>query len=65
MKELDIRTIMNQLGFLPFQVERWHQMEQKLISQSPEFASAPIDNCPAPPSVHNTPIFAASEPIGV
>jgi hypothetical protein len=63
MKEIEIGTIMNQLGFSPSQVERWQQIQMKLMSQSPEFTGGQIVNLPTQPMIHNASRIAASESI--
>jgi hypothetical protein len=65
MKEIEISTIMKQLGFSPSQVERWQQIQMKSMSQSPEFKGAQIVNLPTQPLIHNASRIEASESIVV
>jgi hypothetical protein len=60
MKEIEISTIMKQLGFSPSQVERWQQIQMISMSQSPEFTGAQIVILPTQPLIHNASSIAAS-----
>jgi hypothetical protein len=62
MKEIDISTIMKQLGFSPSQVERWQQIQLKSLSQSSEVAGAQIVNLPSS-LIHSVSFIRPSESI--
>jgi hypothetical protein len=62
MKEIDISTIMKQLGFSQSQVERWQQIQLKSLSQSSEVACAQIVNLPSS-LIHNVSFIRPSESI--
>jgi hypothetical protein len=63
VREIEISTIIKQLGFSSSQVERWQQIQMKSMSQSPEFAGAPIVNLQTQPLIHNASFLTTSESI--